>query len=218
MHLYVTYKRYSSWSLRPWLAMAVTGIPFTDSVLPFDHDDSLDKLAAKHGIPATVPVLEHQGQIIWDSLSILEFLAESFPEKKLWPQDASLRALARSACAEMHSGFLALRGEHPMNCHRVLPMAPSAAVQADLDRLAVIWQHFDSADTPPGDFLCGPFSNVDAMFAPVAWRAHGYGLRISPLFEQWSQAMMALPAMQRWVTEGEQEHWRVPATEEIGLG
>lgn len=217
MHLYVTYKRYSSWSLRPWLAMKVANIAFTDSVLPFDHDDSLDKLAAKHGIPATVPVLEHDGQMIWDSLAILEYLADCYPEKNLWPSDKKLRALARSASAEMHSGFVALRSEHPMNCHRVFPMTPSPAVQADLNRLAVIWQHFDKADKPAGDFLCGEFSIVDAMFAPVAWRAKGYGLSISPSFECWSKALMALPAMQIWIKEGAQESWRVEATEQIGL-
>jgi len=197
--------------------MKVAGINFTDSVLPFDHDDSLDKLAAQHGIPATVPVLEHEGQIIWDSLAILEYLADSYPEKQLWPADAKLRALARSACAEMHSGFHALRSEHPMNCHRVFPMTPTPAVQADLDRLATLWQHFDNADRPDGGFLCGPFSIVDAMFAPVAWRAKGYGLNISPSFEHWSEALMALPAMQMWVDEGAQETWRVAATEQIGL-
>ena len=217
MHLYVTYKRYSSWSLRPWLAMKVSDIPFTDSVLPFDHDDSLEKLAAQHGIPATVPVLENDGQMIWDSLAILEYLADSYPEKNLWPSNAKLRALARSASAEMHCGFMALRGEHPMNCHRVFPMTPTAAVQADLDRLAVLWQHFDKADKPAGEFLCGEFSIVDAMFAPVAWRAKGYGLTISPAFNRWSKALMALPAMQQWVNEGAQETWRVAATEEIGI-
>lgn len=217
MHLYIAYKRYSSWSLRPWLAMKVSGIAFTESVLAFDHDDSLEKLALQHGIPATVPVLEHQGQIIWDSLAILEYLAEIHPEKHLWPSDRALRALSRSACAEMHCGFIALRSEHPMNCHRVFPMTPSPAVQADLDRLATIWQHFETADKPEGSFLCGSFSLVDAMFAPVAWRAKGYGFSISPAFTRWSSALMDLPEMQQWIDEGAQETWRVEASEQIGL-
>lgn len=217
MHLYLGYKRYSSWSLRPWLAMVASDIPFSETVLPFDHDSRLAELAEQHGIPATVPVLEHEGQMIWDSLAILEFLAETYPEKQLWPADKRLRALSRSACAEMHSSFLALRNEHPMNCHRVFPMTPSPAVQADLDRLARLWQHFDDAEKPAGNFLCGAFSLVDAMFAPVAWRTIGYDLHISPAFEHWRDALMALPAMQRWVEEGAQEHWRYASTERIGL-
>ena len=216
MHLYIGYKRYSSWSLRPWLAMTVTGIPFTESVLTFAHDESLKNLAQEFGIPATVPVLEHNGQMIWDSLAILEFLAEYYPEKNLWPDEQKLRALARSACAEMHSGFLALRSEHPMNCHRVVNMKPSPAVQADLERLAVIWQHFEKIDKPSGDFLCGNFSIVDAMFAPVAWRAKGYQLNVSTLFSTWSSAMMQLPAMDQWVEDGALEAWRVEETEKVG--
>lgn len=216
MHLYITYKRYSSWSLRPWLAMAVAGIPFEDTVLPFAHDDSLHKFAEKHRLPATVPVLEHDGQMIWDSLAILEFLADQYPQKNLWPKDPNLRAHARCASAEMHSGFAALRAEHPMNCHRVVATTPSDAVQADLQRLAAIWQHFDHLRKPQGRFLCGEFSIVDAMYAPVAWRAKGYTLSISPLFADWSNAMMALPAMQRWVEEGAAETWRVDETENTG--
>lgn len=216
MHLYITYKRYSSWSLRPWLAMKVAGISFSETLLPFDHDDSLKKFAEENGIPATVPVLENDGQMIWDSLAILEFLAETNPDKALWPTDPKLRALARCASAEMHSGFTALRGEHPMNCHRVVAMTPSTAVQTDLERIAVIWRQFAKMDKPAGNFLCGEFSIVDAMFAPVAWRATGYGLNISTLFTQWSNAMMDLPAMDQWVEEGALETWRVEDTEKVG--
>jgi len=136
------------------------------------------------------------------ALAILEFLADRYPEKHLWPVDPTLRALARSACAEMHSGFAALRIEHPMNCHRVHAMSPSSAVQENLDRLAAIWQHFDSAEKPPGNFLCGEFTIADAMFAPIVWRAKGYQLRISESFDHWSKAVMALPAMDEWVKDG----------------
>ena len=217
MHLYITYKRYSSWSLRPWLAMKVAGIAFEDTVLPYGHDDSLTQFAKTHNVPATVPVLEHNGQMIWDSLAILEYLADTWPQKHLWPQQTKLRALARSACCEMHCGFSALRTEHPMNCHRIHPMTPSAEVQADLDRIAAIWQHFDKAEKPEGEFLCGEFSIVDAMFAPIAWRAKGYQLTISDSFSRWSETIMALPAMAEWVTDGEAESWRVEETEQTGL-
>ena len=216
MHLYITYKRYSSWSLRPWLAMKVKGISFRDTVLPYVHDNSLAEFAATHSVPATVPILEHNGQIIWDSLAILEYLADACPEKNLWPQEPKLRALARCASAEMHCGFAALRSEHPMNCHRIQAMIPSAAVQADLDRLADIWKHFDQADKPTGEFLCGEFSIADAMFAPIAWRARGYQLKISDSFERWSDAIMDLPAMAEWIRDGQAESWRVEATEKVG--
>lgn len=217
MHLYITYKRYSSWSLRPWLAMKVAGIPFQETILPFAHGDSLRQFAEQHRIPATVPVLEHRGQMIWDSLAILEYLAEAYPEKQFWPQDPSLKAFARCASAEMHSGFVALRSEHPMNCHRIHPMTPSPVVQADLNRLAVLWQQFASVRHSDGEFLCGEFSIADAMFAPVAWRAIGYGLTISDEFDRWSKVLMALPAMQEWVEDGKAESWRVEATESIGM-
>ncbi|MEM7259470.1 MAG: glutathione S-transferase N-terminal domain-containing protein, partial [Pseudomonadota bacterium] len=184
--------------------------------LPFAHDNSLSRFAAAHNVPATVPVLEHDGQIIWDSLAIMEYLADLHPHKNLWPLDSSLRAVARCASAEMHSGFVSLRSEHPMNCHRIQPMTPSAEVQANLNRLADIWAHFATIDRPDGDFLCGDFSIVDAMFAPVAWRARGYQLKISDHFDQWSKAIMALPAMQQWVAEGALEQWRVEDTERIG--
>lgn len=216
MHLYLGYKRYSSWSLRVWLTLRAHNIPFDETVLPFDHDDSLRELARRHDIPAAVPVLEHRGQMIWDSLAILETLAEHHPEQPLWPRDPGLRALARSACAEMHSGFDALRREHPMNCHRVCPMTPSAAVRRDLARLAQLWQHFERAETPAGDFLCGPFGIVDAVFAPVAWRARGYALEVSPAFARWSAALMRLPAMQQWIDEGAAEPWRYASTEAVG--
>lgn len=166
--------------------MKTAGIPFTEAVLPFAHDDSLKQLAAKHDAPATVPLLKHNGQIIWDSLAIMEFLAETFPQKQLWSADPKLRALARSASAEMHSSFAALRTEHPMNCHRIADVTPSEQVKTDLDRLAVIWQHFGGANKTAADFLCGDFGIADAMFAPVAWRVKGYQLTISSAFDRWN--------------------------------
>ena len=221
MHLYIAYKRYSSWSLRPWLAMKVAGIEFEETLFPFAHDDSLLEFAKNHQIPATVPVLSHDGNIIWDSMAILEYLAELYPEKNLWPANRDLRALARSGSAEMHSGFGALRSEHPMNCHLVRSMSASKKVQQDLDRLAVLWELFSQAKAKvkeaDGDFLCGEFSIADAMFAPVAWRVKSYNLKVSDEFNTWSNALMKLPEMAAWVEGGEAETWRVDAYENIGL-
>ena len=155
MHLYIAYKNYSSWSLRPWIAMKVADIPFKETVLPFFHDDSLDRLGERFKIPAQVPVLEDGDEVIWDSMAILE-------------------------------------------------------------RLAEIWAHFERADKPEGDFLCGHFSIVDAMYAPVMWRIHGYGLDVSPAFQQWIDAMLALPAMQEWLSAAQAEDWVIEQYETAG--
>jgi glutathione S-transferase len=213
MHLYIAYKNYSSWSLRPWLALKVADIPFEETLLTFAHDDSLKKFSEQYQLPAQVPVLMVDDWIIWDSLAILEYLAETYPDKHLWPEDPKLRALARSSAAEMHSGFSALRSHFPMNCRTEKNVAPNADVTRDLQRLAQIWQRFEQAEKPEGAFLAGQFSIVDAMFAPVMWRVRNYGLTVSPAFDRWAQAMYELPAMQEWLTAAREETWQMPAYE-----
>ena len=218
MHLYIAYKNYSSWSLRPWIALKVAEIHFDETILPFYHSDALEKLGERYQIPAKVPVIEDQGLVIWDSLAMLEYLHEQYPEKNLWPEDLALRTLARSAAAEMHSSFSALRSQHPMNCRRQIKMLPSPEVQIELQRLAEIWAHFEKATKPAGDFLCGHFTIVDAMYAPVMWRAVGYGLEVSPSFKKWTEAMLALPAMQEWLAaaQSEESKWRIAQYDEVG--
>ena len=218
MHLYIAYKNYSSWSLRPWIAMKVAGIPFDETVLTFFHNDDLDKLGERHQIPAQVPVLVENEQPVWDSLAILEKLAEQFPDRGLWPADPALRSLARCAASEMHSGFVPLRSTCPMNCRskKRLSEEKLAGIQDDLKRLAEIWNKFDRADKPAGDFLCGPFSNVDAMYAPVMWRIHGYGLDVSPAFDRWIEAMLNLPAMKEWLASAQNEEWVIDHYESAG--
>jgi glutathione S-transferase len=198
--------------------MKVAGISFEETILPFYHNDSLDKLGEQYQIPAQVPVLVENEQPIWDSLAILEKLAEDNPERGLWPADPTLRSLARSAASEMHSGFVPLRSTCPMNCRtkKQLSEEKLAFIQDDLKRLAQVWAHFDKADKPEGDFLCGHFSNVDAMFAPVMWRIHGYGLDVSPAFNRWIDAMLALPPMQEWLVSAQQEEWVIEAYEAAG--
>ncbi len=216
MHLYIAYKNYSSWSLRPWLAFKVAGITFDETLLPFAHSDSLDKLAAQYAIPAQVPVLVDEGHVIWDSLAIMEYAAEQYPDRQLWPEDKWLRALARSAAAEMHSGFFTLRHECPMNCRSQKTKQVTTDIQADLDRLRVVWEYFAAANRPEGDFLCGSFSIVDAMYAPIMWRVSGYGLEVSEHFSRWTAAMKALPAMQEWLAAAQQEEWLMPEYEAMG--
>ena len=218
MHLYIAYKNYSSWSLRPWIAMKVAGIDFEETVLPFYHNDSLDKLGERYQIPAQVPVLVEDELVIWDSLAIMETLAEQFPDRGLWPSDPALRALARCAAAEMHSGFTTLRSTCPMNCRsqKRLTDENRALVQGDLIRLEEVWSHFERTERPEGDFLCGQFSIVDAMYAPVMWRVVGYGLDVSPAFAKWAKAMQELPAMQEWLSAADNEEWTIEAYEAYG--
>lgn len=213
MHLYIGYKNYSSWSLRPWLALKVAGIVFQETLLPFAHDDSLETFSAEYQLPAQVPVLIVDDCVIWDSLAILEYLAEAYPDKHLWPDSRALRALARSAAAEMHSGFSALRSQFPMNCRTEKTIPANEAVKKDLQRLAQIWECFEQSEKPQGAFLAGRFSHVDAMFAPVMWRVRNYGLTVSPTFDRWAQAMYALPAMQEWLASARAETWQMPAYE-----
>ncbi|RVU84295.1 glutathione S-transferase [Leucothrix sargassi] len=217
MQLFIAYKNYSSWSLRPWIAMKVAGIDFEETILPFYHNDSLDKLGEKFEIPAQVPVLERDDLVIWDSMAIMEYFAEQYPDKQLWPENVELRSLARSASYEMHSGFLSLRGHCPMNCRskKRLSAEHRAAIQVDLDRLAVVWEKFERADKPEGDFLCGHFSIVDAMYAPVMWRVMGYGLEVSEAFDKWAKAMHDLPDMQDWLAAAQQEAWVIEEYEAI---
>ncbi len=220
MHLYIGYKNYSSWSLRPWLLMQVANIAFDETLLPIFHDDSLKTLAEELRIPAQVPILIKDTQVIWDTLAIAETLAELYPEKNLWPTDPSLRALARSATAEMHTGFTTLRSDCPMNCRAARRIEVTDALQGDLDRLAVVWDHFarHTANDTKGDaFLCGHFSIVDAFYAPVAVRIKGYRLSVSENFSAWSDALFALPAMQLWLKQASEESWSVAHYDAIGM-
>ncbi|MCZ2720810.1 glutathione S-transferase [Marinomonas sp. 15G1-11] len=215
MNLNITYKNYSSWSLRPWLLMKEFDIPFTETLLPFAHSSALSEFSADKAVPALVPILESEGMVIWDSLAIMEYLAESYADKPLWPRESKLRAVARSAAAEMHSGFSALRSECPMNCRSIKIIEPSDEVMRDLSRLASIWAFFAAQDKSEGDFLCGEFSILDAMYAPVMWRVAGYGLFVSTEFSRWSDAMRALPSMEEWYQGSLKEEWSIPKVDNI---
>lgn len=214
MQLFIAFKNYSSWSLRPWIALKAKGITFDETVLEYSE---LDNFGAQHEIPPKVPVLMDQGLVIWDSLAILEYLAEQFPEQAFWPKDKALRTLARSASAEMHSSFMGLRSQCPMNCRKERRVPITVEIENDLKRLAEIWQEFEQAkNKPSGAFLCGEFSNVDAMYAPVMWRVRNYGLNVSPAFDHWAKAMYELPAMQEWLAaaKAEETKWVLPQYED----
>ncbi|WP_438463066.1 glutathione S-transferase [Marinomonas sp. PE14-40] len=221
MELFIAYKNYSSWSLRPWLAMKVAGLAFEETIFPFYHDTSLTDFAKQEAIPASVPILKVDNQIVWDSMAIMEVLADTYPEANLWPKSKGWRALARSASAEMHSGFMGLRSQFPMNCRRQTKVTANAESLKDISRLAALWKKFYQADEvlsasrSEGPFLCGAFSIVDAMYAPVMWRIRNYGLSVSDEFDAWSEAMFALPAMQEWLRAAQEEEWEIAAYDAV---
>jgi len=201
-------KNYSSWSMRPWIAMKAAGIPFEEVLIPLYLEGSAEKIL-KYSPAGKVPIL-HDGDLkIWDSLSILEYLAEKFPDKGLWPKDAAARALARSVSAEMHSGFQPLRQHCTMNLW--LPVKPRPMpdeVYANMKRIETIWADCRSQYGRGGPFLFGErFGNADAMYAPVVARFNNYGLPVGPATRAYMDAVMATPAWKEWESAGMKETW-----------
>jgi glutathione S-transferase len=198
-------KNYSSWSLRPWLALSVTGIPFKEEKLTLFSPE----FAARLGpiTPAgTVPVLLDGNFAVWDSLAICEYAAEQHPQARLWPADPQARARARSLAAQMHSGFGHLRNALPMNIEAHLPgiEIPQAAKQ-DISRMQAIWQDTRAEYGRSGPFLFGGFTIADAFFAPVVSRFVTYGVTAAGAARDYMNAVLALPAMQAWIRDARAE-------------
>jgi glutathione S-transferase len=196
-------KNYSSWSMRPWLALRANHIAFEEVFIPL-YTGAADKqriLSVTRS--GKVPALIDGDVTVWDSLAIIEYLAERFPEAKLWPEDRAGRALARSISAEMHSGFVALRSECPMNLHRpVRGIALSEDARANAARIQEIWLDCRERYGKPGPFLFGAFGAADAMFAPVVFRFHTFAIDAAPEVRAYMDTMMALPAVQDWTKAG----------------
>lgn len=196
-------KNTSTWSLRPWLVMKVFGIPFAETLIRLRQPDTAAEIL-RHSPSSKVPVLKSDGLLVWDSLAIIEFLAEQHPNKPLWPADLAARATARSVAAEMHSGFQALRNECPMDFVSVLGFPDaSAAALADIGRIVEIWTDCRRRFGAGGAFLFGGFSAADAMFAPVASRFRTYQVDLSRFGDDGTAAryrdtMMAVPEMLAW--------------------
>jgi glutathione S-transferase len=202
-------RNWSSWSLRPWLAMKATGAPFNEVVIPLRRPES-KALVAKHSPSRRVPVLkiaEAGGEtVVFDSLAICETLAERHREAGLWPEDATARSLARSNAAEMHSGFLALREALPMDFARTLPAPPlDEIVQEEIVRIQSAWSAVRARYGDRGPFLFGQFSIADCMYAPVVSRFLTYGIEMTDDAKAYAQSVMALPAMQEWRAGAQQE-------------
>ena len=193
-------KNYSSWSMRPWVALTAFGIPFQEVRVLLDQKDTSSKIA-EYSACGRVPVLLAGEITIWDSLAICEYLAEQFPDKHLWPQDVAARAMARCICAEMHSGFTDLRNDMSMHIKAHLPgRGRTPGAQADIGRISEIWEECLSR-FGHHQFLFGDFSIADAYFAPVVMRFRTYGVSLAPALNAYCERVQAHPAVARWVTE-----------------
>ncbi|MFE8605327.1 glutathione S-transferase family protein [Archangium violaceum] len=203
--LVVASKNYSSWSLRPYLALAHTGQPFREVVVPLGQADTAASIA-KYSPSGRVPALLHGDLAIWDSLAICEYLAEQFPQAKLWPQDSAARAMARSVTSEMHSGFSNLRNHMPMNLHARRPGEGRApGVAEDISRITSLWQECRRRFGQGGPFLFGAFSIADAFYAPVVTRFVTYDVELDAEGAAYRDAVLALPAMKAWTEAARHE-------------
>ncbi|MBK1839391.1 glutathione S-transferase family protein [Azospirillum sp. YIM B02556] len=202
-------KTYSSWSLRPWLALRQAGLSFAETVVPLRQPDTAARIAA-HSPSGRVPTLLHGGLTVWDSLAICEYVAELAPEATLWPADRTARAVARSVSAEMHSGFASLRTTMSMDLKSDRKgQGMTEATAADIARIEALWADARSRFGSPagGPFLFGAFTIADAMFAPVVTRLETYGVAVSPGSRAYMDAVMALPAMRDWIAAAKAEPW-----------
>jgi glutathione S-transferase len=215
LKLVIGNKNYSSWSMRPWLALRANDIPFDEVFIPLYTDNPADKdRILSFSLAGKVPALVDGDVTVWDSLAIIEYLAEKFPEKKLWPEDPASRAHARSISAEMHSGFAALRNECGMNLHRkVAAVALSDDARANIARIQQIWS--ECHQRYGGPFLFGAFGAADAMYGPVVHRFRTYAIELAPSARHYFDAMLALPAFQQWTREGLAETLVIPRFETV---
>jgi glutathione S-transferase len=191
-------KNYSTWSMRPWVAMTAFNIPFKEVRIALDSPETAS-LIAKYSASGRVPILLAGETIIWDSLAICEYLAEQFREKNMWPLDVVKRAQARSICAEMHSGFGDLRKAMWMNIRASFPgKGRTPGAQADIGRVCEIWEDC-MAESGPNDYLFGDFSIADAFYAPVVMRFRTYGVSLAPALQAYADRVAAHPAVALWI-------------------
>jgi glutathione S-transferase len=204
LKLVIGNKNYSSWSMRPWLAMRANDIAFDEVFIPLYTDNKADKdRILSFSRSGKVPTLVDGDVTVWDSLAIIEYLAERFPQARLWPEDRAARAQARAISAEMHSGFPALRNECGMNLRRpVRAVALSADAAANIARVQEIWTQCRERYGRLGPYLFGAFTAADAMYAPVVHRFRTYAIKVAPQVQAYMETMMALPAFAEWTKAG----------------
>ena len=211
MKLIFANRNYSSWSMRTWLVLRHFAIPFEEELTPLSGEHWKQNIQARSPT-GKVPVLVDGDLVVPETLAIIEYVAELFPSKGIWPADRRQRALARAACAEMHAGFTALRKAAPMNLRAsYLGRVPLDGVADDLKRIETLWG--DLLDRSGGPFLFGEFCAADAMYAPIATRIRTYGLPASDTVTAYVEAIYALPAFQEWLAEAIKEPWIVEQDE-----
>jgi glutathione S-transferase len=217
LKLVIGNKNYSSWSMRPWLALRASNIAFEEVFIPLYTDNKADKeRILSFTRSGKVPALIDGDITVWDSLAIIEYVAERFPQAKLWPEDRAMRAHARSISAEMHSGFMAFRSECAMNLHRpVRAVALSDDAQANIARIQEIWIDCRKRYGKGGPFLFGAFGGADAMYAPVIYRFRTYAIDVAPEAKAYTDAMLMLPAVEEWTKAGLAETLRIERIEAI---
>jgi glutathione S-transferase len=209
LKLILANKAYSSWSLRPWILLTHFKIPFEEVVIPMDEPETRANML-KYAPTGKCPSLHDGKTAVWESLAIIEYVAETHPEKAIWPRGKAARAHARSLASEMHAGFGALRQACPTNFRRpVRAVAMSEEVRADVARIEEAWAHARNTFGAAGPYLFGRFSAADAMFAPVVNRFHVYDAPVSKRTRAYMETIMALPAWQAWIAAAEAEPWRI---------
>jgi glutathione S-transferase len=206
-------KKYSSWSLRPWLVLKHAGVPFEEQVVALDMPDTAQNIR-KFSPSGRVPALIDGDVTVWDSLAIAEYLNEKFPEKRLWPKDPAQRARARSVSAEMHSGFANLRNDCSMKIVQQYPAKPlRPETQADVNRIVEIWE--DCLKRSGGPFLFGKEPCIaDAFYAPVVSRFRTYSIAVSGAAKAYCDTIWAWPALQSWVADAQKETLRAKLHED----
>ncbi|MCP4898796.1 MAG: glutathione S-transferase family protein [bacterium] len=205
LKLVIGNKNYSSWSMRPWLALKMTGADFEEIVIPLKHENTHEQIL-EHSPSGWVPVLKDRSVTIWDSLAISEYVGEQYPDAGLWPKEAATRAVARSVVAEMHSGFGALRRNMPMDCRGSRPGQGRAdGVQRDIDRIVEVWE--SCLQRSGGPFLFDEFSLADAFYAPVVSRFRTYGVELDGSAEKYVEAVWEQEHVAEWVEGAKQEPW-----------
>ena len=198
LKLMIGNKKYSSWSFRPWIAMTVAGVVFDEILIPFETEEFKREVGAASGT-GKVPVLIDGDIHVWESLAILEYLAEKFPDAGLWPKDIVARAHARVVSNEMHAGFQAMRNHLPMNfARRVIKRDLTPDVVVNVKRIEALWADCRARFGKSGPFLFGDFCNADAMYAPVVGRFHTYDVDVGEGTRAYMKTMMAVPAWQQW--------------------
>lgn len=213
LRLVIGNKNYSSWSFRPWIAMKVTGIPFEEEVISLDAEDFKARVGAISGT-GKVPVLSDGDVHVWESLSILEYLAERVPQARLWPSDIKARAHARVIATEMHAGFVPLRRQCPMNMWRPVKRRElTPEVVNDVRRIEALWTDCRTRFGSGGPFLFGAFSAADAMYAPVVSRFETYAIDVGAVATAYMRAIVSLPAWNEWRRAALEESWVLPSNE-----